>query len=77
MPRVCTICTPPARPAIHEGLVAGQALWTVSGPDGPSKSSVDSHQVSHLPPSPTRSAPISRVSLGLCGDACEPTPSAG
>jgi hypothetical protein len=49
MPRVCTICTHPARAAIDDGLVTGQLLRDISGQYGLSKSAVDRHRGSHLP----------------------------
>jgi hypothetical protein len=58
MPRVCTICTHPARPAIDEGLMAGQSLRAVSGQYGLSKSSIDRHKASHLPALPAQERTI-------------------
>jgi hypothetical protein len=49
MPRVCTICTHPARAAIDDGLEAGQSLRDVAGQYSLSKSALDRHKVSHLP----------------------------
>jgi hypothetical protein len=49
MPRLCTICTHPARAVIDDGLIAGHSLRTVSGQYGLSKSSIDRHKGSHLP----------------------------
>jgi hypothetical protein len=49
MPRVCTICTHPARAAIDDGLVSGQSLRDISGQYGLSKSAVDRYRASHLP----------------------------
>jgi hypothetical protein len=49
MPRLCTICTHPARAAIDDGLEAGQSLRDVAGQYLLSKSSLDRHKVSHLP----------------------------
>jgi hypothetical protein len=62
MPRVCTICTHPARATIDDGLVTGQSLRAISAAYGLSKSAVDRHKDSHLPPS-IRSEPISSVSF--------------
>ncbi len=49
MPRLCTICTHPARATIDEGLVTGQSLRALSAAYGLSKSAVDRHKDSHLP----------------------------
>ena len=49
MPRVCTICTHPARAAIDDGLKAGQPLRAVAGQFSLSKSALDRHRGSHLP----------------------------
>src|SRR5262249_4654161 len=49
MPRVCTICTHPARAAIDDGLEAGQPLRAVAGQYSLSKSALDRHKDSHLP----------------------------
>jgi hypothetical protein len=48
MPRLCTICTHPARQAIDDRLVAGQSLRQISGQFGVSKSAVDRHQDNHV-----------------------------
>jgi hypothetical protein len=49
MPRLCTICTHPARATIDDGLVTGQSLRALSAEYGVSKSAVDRHKESHLP----------------------------
>jgi hypothetical protein len=49
MPRLCTICTHPARVTIDDGLVMGQSLRAISTAYGLSKSAVDRHKDSHLP----------------------------
>jgi hypothetical protein len=49
MPRLCTICTHPARTTIDEGLVTGQSLRALSAAYGLSKSAVDRHKDGHLP----------------------------
>jgi hypothetical protein len=49
MPRVCTICTHPARAAIDDGLDAGQSLRDVASRYALSKSAIDRHRGSHLP----------------------------
>jgi hypothetical protein len=49
MPRVCTICTHPARAAIDDGLEAGQSLRAVAGQYSLSKSSLDRHKAGHIP----------------------------
>jgi hypothetical protein len=49
MPRVCTICTHPARAAIEDGLLAGQSLRAVAGQYLLSKSSLNRHQAGHIP----------------------------
>src|SRR6266511_5594969 len=49
MPRVCTICTHPARAAIDDGLEAGQSPRAVAGQYLLSKSSLDRHKASHIP----------------------------
>jgi hypothetical protein len=48
MPRVCTICTHPARAAIDGGLVAGQSLREISREYALSKSAVDRHKGNHV-----------------------------
>jgi hypothetical protein len=48
MPRLCTICTHPARTAIDDGLIAGQSIRDVSGQYGLRKSAVHRHRGSHL-----------------------------
>jgi hypothetical protein len=48
MPRLCTICTHPARITIDDGLVTGQSLRAISAAYGVSKSAVDRHKESHL-----------------------------
>jgi hypothetical protein len=49
MPRLCTICTHPARLAINDGLIAGQSVRWISGQYGLRKSAVHRHRGSHLP----------------------------
>jgi hypothetical protein len=49
MPRVCSVCTHPARVTIDDVLVTGRSLRTISGQYGLSKSAVDRHKESHLP----------------------------
>jgi hypothetical protein len=49
MPRVCSICTHPARAAIDNGLETEQSLRDVAARYGFSKSAVDRHRGSHLP----------------------------
>jgi hypothetical protein len=49
MPRLCSICTHPARATIDDGLVTGQSLRALSAAYGLSKSAVDRHKDSHLP----------------------------
>jgi hypothetical protein len=49
MPRLCSICTHPARATIDDGLVTGQSLRALSAAYGVSKSAVDRHKDSHLP----------------------------
>jgi hypothetical protein len=49
MPRLCTICTHPARATIDDGLVTGQSVRAISAEYGVSKSAVDRHKDSHLP----------------------------
>src|SRR6266536_1533606 len=49
MPRICTICTHPARVTIDDGLLAGQSVRAISGQYGLSKSAVDRHKGSHVP----------------------------
>src|SRR4051794_3551963 len=51
MPRVCTICTHPDRPAIDMMLVNGKPLRDIAGRFGTSKSALERHQVQHLPAS--------------------------
>jgi hypothetical protein len=51
MPRICSVCTHPARATIDDGLVAGQSIRGISGRYGLSKSSVDRHKTSHVPAS--------------------------
>src|SRR6266511_2257961 len=48
MPRVCTICTHPARAAIDNGLEMGQSLRDIAAHYGFSKSAVDRHRGSHV-----------------------------
>jgi hypothetical protein len=49
MPRLCTICTHPARATIDDGLETGQSLRAISAEHEVSKSAVDRHKESHLP----------------------------
>src|SRR5919108_4319430 len=49
MPRVCTICTHPARAAIDERLITGLSVRAISGQYGLRKSAVHRHRGSHLP----------------------------
>jgi hypothetical protein len=49
MPRLCSICTHPARATIDDSLVAGQSVRDISGQYGLSKSAVDRHKLSHVP----------------------------
>jgi hypothetical protein len=49
MPRVCSICTHPARAAIDNGLETGQSLRDIAAQFGFSKSAVDRHRGSHPP----------------------------
>ena len=49
MPRLCTICTHPARQVIDDRLVAGWSLRQISGQYGLSKSAVDRHRGHHIP----------------------------
>jgi hypothetical protein len=49
MPRVCTICTHPARAAIDDRIEAGQPLRAVAGQYSLSKSSLDRHKAGHIP----------------------------
>jgi hypothetical protein len=52
MPRLCSVCTHPARATIDDGLVTGQSLRAISAAYGVSKSAVDRHKESHLPALP-------------------------
>jgi hypothetical protein len=54
MPRMCSVCTHPARVTIDEGLVTGQSLRAISAEYGLSKSAVDRHKESHLPATRTQ-----------------------
>jgi hypothetical protein len=54
MPRMCSVCTHPARVTIDDGLVTGQSLRAISAEYGLSKSAVDRHKESHLPATRTQ-----------------------
>jgi len=49
MPRVCSVCVHPARPAIDAALVAGNGLRDIAGRSGLSKSAVERHGNEHVP----------------------------
>ncbi len=49
MPRICSVCRHPDRPAIDKALVSGAALRDVAGRYGLSKSAVERHGNEHLP----------------------------
>src|SRR3954451_12797559 len=49
MPRVCTICTHPDRPAIDMMLVNGRSLRDIAGRFSISKSALERHRAEHLP----------------------------
>jgi hypothetical protein len=49
MPRLCTICTHPARAAIDERLITGLSIRSISGQYGLRKSAVHRHRGRHLP----------------------------
>jgi hypothetical protein len=49
MPRMCSVCTHPARIAIDDRLEAGQSLRDVAGQYLLSKSALDRHKAGHLP----------------------------
>lgn len=49
MPRLCSICSHPARQMIDDGLIAGQSIRGISGQYGLRKSAVHRHRGSHLP----------------------------
>jgi hypothetical protein len=48
MPRTCTVCSHPARPAIEAALVAGAAYRDIAGQYGLSKSAVERHAAEHI-----------------------------
>src|SRR5919108_2469672 len=49
MPRVCSVCTHPARVAIDERLITGLSIRSISGQYSLRKSAVHRHRSSHLP----------------------------
>jgi hypothetical protein len=49
MPRVCTICTHPARMTIDDRLQAGHSLRDIAGQYTLIKSGLHRHQASHIP----------------------------
>jgi hypothetical protein len=49
MPRICTVCTHPDRPAIDMMLVNGKSLRDIAGRFGTSKSALERHAGEHLP----------------------------
>jgi hypothetical protein len=49
MPRTCTICSSPERPAIEAALVTGTGYRDIAGRYGLSKSAVERHRADHIP----------------------------
>src|SRR3989442_11375886 len=49
MPRTCTVCRHPERPAINAALVAGEPLRDIAVRFGLSRSALDRHNGEHLP----------------------------
>lgn len=48
MPRTCTTCRHPQRPAIDRALVAGDSVRDIAGRFGLAKSAVDRHKQEHI-----------------------------
>lgn len=49
MPRTCTVCSHPERPAIDTALVSGASYRTIADRFGPSKTALIRHASEHIP----------------------------
>ncbi len=65
MPRVCTVCIHPERPAINAALVASEALRNIAERFGTSVTALHRHKAEHLPVSLVKAAAVEDVAQAI------------